>query len=188
MNRTLTLLLAGLLAAAPAAAERWFADPQRSKIVFSGELQSGPVEGTFSKYWVDMFFNPDELDKAYVKANIDTTSVNTPRSASDPALRQQQWLYTMMFPQAVFESRDISRTVDGQYLAKGTLNLRGVVGDATLRFSLAEDQTYDAVTLSGSAQIEELDFGLGDTPLVDESVFGNTINIQVDLYMRPTLE
>ena len=188
MKKLLPALVAGLLSAAPAGAERWFADPQRSKIEFSGQMQSGPVQGTFSQYWVDMYFNPEQLDKAYLKANIQTTSVNTPRSAKDPLLKQQQWLYTTMFPQAVFESQDISRLEDGRYLARGKLNLRGVIGDATLSFSLNKDAVYDAARLSGSARIEQVDLGLGDNALLDESIFGNTINIEVDLYMRPTVE
>ena len=157
----LVIALLAQLLSGPAAAERWFADPQRSQIRFRGEMQSGPVEGAFSKYWVDMVFNPDQLDGAYLKANIQTAPVTT---------------------------LDITRTEDGRFLARGKLNLRGAVGDATLRFSLDRDQVYDAARLIGTAKIEQLDFGLGQDAVLDASIVGNTIKIEVDLYVRPTLE
>jgi polyisoprenoid-binding protein YceI len=180
--------LTTLLLATPAAAERWFADPQKSQLGFSGEMQSGPVTGSFSKYWVDMEFDEADLSDAYIKVNIQTASINTNNEKRDTTLSQQEWLYTTMFPQATFKSDTISSSDGKTFVAKGKLDLRGAIGDVTLTFTFVEDPVYDAAKLIGGAKIQRLDFGLGQGQWLDESIVGNTIKIEVDLYMRPTLE
>jgi polyisoprenoid-binding protein YceI len=187
MNKFLTIAIL-ICIANTASAERWFADPQKSKIQFSGEMESGPVTGTFSKYWVDMNFDPKSLGNAYLKARIDTPSVNTQNKQRDATLAQQEWLYTTMFPTAVFESNEIT-TADGiTFLATGTLTLRGVTGPVDLSFTFEKDSKYDFAQLVGTARIKRLNFGVGQGNWLDTSVVGNPIKIVVDLYMRRTLE
>ena len=188
MRRIILLVLAIMLPASAALAERWFADPQKSEIEFGGEMVDGPVTGTFSRYWVDMNFDPKALEKAYINVRIDTTSVSTEKAKRDSVLRQQQWLYTTLFPDARFAATNIS-TADGiNYLATGTLTLRGVTGPVDFEFTFERDTEYDYAQLVGTARIKRLDFGVGQGQWLDTSIVGNPVKIVVVLYMRRTLE
>jgi polyisoprenoid-binding protein YceI len=171
-----------------ASAERWFADPQKSRLEFTGEMETGPVNGNFSKYWVDMFFNPTDLGNAYIKARIQTASVYTDNAKRDAALRQQQWLYTTLFPFAEFESNSISTTDGKTFVARGIMTLRGVTGATDITFTFEQDAIYDSAQLVGTATINRLDFGIGQGQLIDQSIIGAPVKIIIDLYMRRTLE
>lgn len=188
MLRTLAIVLAITMPTSAALAERWFADPQKSRIEFSGEMEDGPVTGTFRRYWVDMQFDPKALENAYINVRIDTTSVDTQKAQRDSVLRQQQWLYTTLFPDARFIAKNIT-TADGiNFLATGTLTLRGVTGPVDFEFTFDRNTEYDFAQLVGTARIKRLDFGVGQGQWLDTSIVGNPVKIVVDLYMRRTLE
>ncbi len=79
-------------------------------------------------------------------------------------------------PTAEFAGK-IEKTADG-YVATGPLTIKGQSVPLTLPFTLAIDG--DTATMSGEAEVNRLDFGLGKS-MPDEGSVGFTVAIKVAL-------
>ena len=185
MRRGLLALTLAVLTASPAWADRWTSDYQRSGMQFQGDSNSGPVRGDFGKHKVSMRIEAEELEDAYLKANIQTSSMRTLQPANDLAFTSATLLYTQMFPYVIFESNDIVRLNDGRYEARGTVNLGSATGNARLRFTLEEAPgKKNTARLNGIAKLDSLKFGEDNQPLIGDSMVGSTVRLAVDLYSQ----
>ncbi len=181
-------LLALCCLSADALAERWFADPQKSRMEFAGIGQNEGFKGKVKDYWVDMNFDPDNLQNASIKTSLRMASVDTGGSKPDPTREQQQRLYATLFPTAQFVSNNIT-TPDGLvFTANGKLTMRGVTGRAVLTFTFEQDSEYDFAKLAGYARVDKLNFGFGIENLIDTNWVGDPVQVETNLYMRRTLE
>ena len=84
------------------------------------------------------------------------------------------------FPTATFQAEIFAEpSGDGQYLAEGSLTLKGVTVPVTLPFLLELDQKK--ASMQGSLLLNRLDFGIGDN-MPDESnlAFGVAINVTLE--------
>ena len=130
--------LAFALLAAPAArAADWKMLPG-SALTFTGEQAGEKFSGRFSRFDARISLDPEKLVETKIVVTVDVASAATGDRQRDTAMPAKEWFDVAAFPQARFESRQVTRTAAG-YDAVGDLTLRGVTKEIHLPFTLAID-------------------------------------------------
>lgn len=171
------LLLALLLAAAPARAADWTIDPKASEIRFSGKHAGRDFTGVFTQWSGTISFDPDKLGSARVAIDVKLGSASTGNATYDKTLPGADWLNVEAFPTAHFAAQSIQSSGKGKYVAQGTLSIRGVNAPVTLPFSL--DIKGDHASMTGSTTLKRVTWGIGKGP--DASGTWVTLDIPVSI-------
>ena len=128
-SRGLRLLIALLLAAAPAAAERFAftVEKNHSSLVFTVPIAGGltKVTGTFPNFQADIVWDSEDMTKSSVKAVIQVASVNTGNPDRDKDIQGPVFFDATNHPQMTFVSRRIEKRGD-RYAMIGDLTMKGV--------------------------------------------------------------
>lgn len=181
MIRFATICLALLAGAAPAfAVTNWAADNTPDTITWEGKDGSGKsFTGRCSTFVADIAFDPEALDASAVTVTIDMVSCLTGETQKDEYLPQEGWFNVEDYPKAVFEATSFSKKGEGEYLAEGTLTLRGETKPVTLPFAL--DIDGDKAHVTGETVLNRLDFGVGGGQLASPEVAGPDVTVRIDL-------
>ena len=171
------LCLAG--ASIPVLADSWVIKPEESRISFTGTQTGDLFEGHFETFDVDIMFDPDAPDQAYVRAVVDTASAITGDTQRDEALPGKDWFFVSMFPQAVFEARGFIPLGGKRFQASGMLSLKGVERPVTLPFKL--HIKGDTAKMTSELSLLRSDFGVGVGPWAEGKWVGLEVNVSVSL-------
>lgn len=136
MKNTALALSLLLCAALPARASEWQLDAASTRITFEGQQSGAVFSGQIPSVSAKIVFDPADLPKASISADLTLVGISTGSPMRDEALPQAEWLDLPKFPIAHFESRDIRQTGEGKYEAQGTLTLRGIPQPLLLPFDL----------------------------------------------------
>lgn len=141
---------------------------------FSVKQMGTDVPGTFATWTADISFDPAATSGNHVTVTIDTSSL-TLGSVTDQA-KEPEFFDIKTHPTAVFTA-DI--TPDGaNYLATGSLTLRGETKPMTLPFSLTIDG--DTATMQGTTTLDRRSFGMGPS-YPDEATIAFPVQVTVAL-------
>ena len=171
-----------LLVAAPAAASDWLVVPAQSGIAFSPGWNGEAVEGRFPKFSAAIRFDPAKLAQARVDVSIDLAAATTNDKTVNASLPGADWFDVKKHPVARFQSTSITQVKPGQYLAKGTLSLRGISQPVTLTFSWTPGA---APVLFGRATVKRLDFKVGEGQWADVRMIPNPIAVSTRVVFKP---
>lgn len=177
----IALLLAGSGLSPAAAATKWdpIADPQTiSWIATDGS--GAAVTGACADFTSDIAFDPDDLANAGVRVEIDTASCKTGEEEKDTYLPQETWFDVAGYPVAVFSATKFSHESGNDYVANGTLTLKGVSLPVTLPFTL--ELKGDAAHVTGKTVINRLNFGIGSGQMATSQVAGPNVTVMIDLH------
>lgn len=148
-----------LLVAAPAAASDWLVVPAQSGIAFSPGWNGEAVEGRFPKFSAAIRFDPAKLAQARVDVSIDLAAATTNDKTVNASLPGADWFDVKKHPVARFQSTSITQVKPGQYLAKGTLSLRGVSVPVSLPFTLSIQG--NTAVMTGQTSLDRRSFRIG---------------------------
>ena len=154
----------GLLALV-SASFRLEAEPNHSTIGFSVPIAAGMtrVTGKFTRFEATVIYDAEDPSKWSFAAAIDASSVDTGIDERDEDLRGPDFFDTENHPRIRFESDAIERR-GGDYVARGTLTIRGVARELELPFRVtAVDWEEEAPLLGLAAEfpMNRTDFGVG---------------------------
>jgi len=142
-------------------AEQWWQEvDESSNLNFTAEQQGAAFEGRFEQFESHICFDPSEAELGYIKTIIDLTSVNTESAERDEQLPQSDWFHTEKWPQAMFETSSIKANGDG-YIAQANLTIRDQTKPVEFHFKFSIDEDTQSASLTGSAILKRLDFGVG---------------------------
>lgn len=177
--RTLTALTAlTLLLANPALASEWTTDATRSQISFSGTQSGQPFTGTLPGFSAHITFDPEVMTGNKVDVTIPLATASTGSPMIDSDLPKPEWLDASTTPEAKFSADKFSKTGEHDYVAHGSLTLRGVSVPVDLPFSLTlEDNEARA---QGEVTLDRLAFGVGKS-YGEGSEVGTKVTVKVDL-------
>ena len=99
------------------------------------------------------------LAEAQVDVRIDLSAATTGDRTVNASLPGADWFDVKTTPTARFQSRSITQVKPGQYVAKGTLTLRGVSVPVSLPFTLAI--AGDTATMTGQTVLDRRPFRIG---------------------------
>lgn len=168
-------------AATPALAQApsWTVDKAKSSVGFSGTHAGAPFKGSFGLWEAVIAFDPADLAHSSAKVTFQTASAKTGNEMEDEALGQDEWLNPAKFPTATFTTTQITSSGGNNYVAKGTLALKGKTLPASLSFTLAI--SGNTATLKGSTTVDRLTYDIGTQSDANGTFVGKDIGITVDL-------
>lgn len=173
-------LLALLALATPAVASQWTVVPAQSSLTFSPEWNGEKVDGRFPKFSANIRFDPAKLAEAKVDATIDLASATTSDKTVNSSLPGADWFDVKKSPTARFQTTSIAQVKPGQYLAKGTLTMRGLSVPVALPFTLAIKG--DTAVMQGQASLDRRSFKIG----MESDAPGSWVGFKVPVNVRIT--
>ena len=177
----IAVLIAALVFATPVMAgpPAWRVDPAASKLGFRGSFGGDAFSGTFRRWTAQIAFDPKDLAHSSAVVTVDMTSARTGDADRDTALPTPDWFAAASFPRATFVSRVFKDLGGGRYQAIGDLSLRGVHKPVVLPFTLALGGA--GAKVDGAAQLNRLDFGVGQGRWKDGDALAAQVTVTVDL-------
>ena len=153
MKKQLSLLGSVLLIIAAAStihAQQWkIADG------YSVKFDAGEHSGEFTGLQGTINFDEKNLDASKFDMTIDPATINTGNGMKNTQAKGANWFDVEKYPTIAFTSSTITKTATG-YLAKGTLNMRGVKKEIAIPFTFINN------TFASSFPIDRKDFNLYD--------------------------
>lgn len=157
-----------------AAVSSWKIVPNESSLSFTATQNGAPVTGKFTNFSGEINFDPNQLSESNVKIIVNVGSISDPYNQLSETLKTPDWFNVKVFPQAIFQSSNFTKTGDKTFQAKGNLTIRDKTLPVTLIFTQEEYSQAKAV-MKGSTVIKRSAFGVGqgewsDTKTVKDDV------------------
>jgi polyisoprenoid-binding protein YceI len=179
MKRTIALLVA-LFAAAPAsAAQHWKVDSAKSKLGFSVSWSAQPFVGVFRSWKADIDFDPADLAHSHALITIDLGSETSSDPETDDGIKGAEGFAASQFPTATFRTTAFTHKSGDQYVAAGTLSIKGISRAITLPFTLT--LSGNAAHVAGKAQVIRTDFEVGTGEWAKPDPVARAVTVSVDL-------
>ena len=170
-------LVAMSLTATPAAAAHWSIDPENSRITFHAKQMGATVKGRFQRFTVDIVFDPADLSSASATVKIEIGSVDSRNEDRDAQIRGPDWFDAANHPIGLFETRDFEHLGGSDYLARGTLTLRGTTKALDLPFKL--DIADNRAQMTAEITVNRTQFGIGTGQWTDTAVVADEVLIEI---------
>jgi len=172
-NRIILILILFPIACI-AAVPSWNIVPSESSLTFTATQNGAPVTGKFTNFSGEINFDPNQLSASNVKIIVNISSLSDSYNQLSDTLKTPDWFNVKVFPQAIFQSSNFTKTGDKTFQAKGNLTIRDKTLPVTLTFTQEEYSPAKAV-MKGSAVIKRTAFGVGqgewsDTKAVKDDV------------------
>lgn len=165
----------------PAEPVRWVID-DGSELQFETSWSGSKIEGEFPRFSGDISFSPQALDRSRVRISIDLTSVTTGDGQRDASLKGEDWFNTGQAGTAVFTASRFTHRGGENYVANGTLTLRGASRPVSLPFRLQIDE--DKARVRGVTTLDRTAFGVGQGEWAATSEIPAQVTVEVDLRAR----
>jgi polyisoprenoid-binding protein YceI len=184
-STSLALLAALFLPAAAGAAgpaASYSADPQQSRLEFTGVQAGAEFKGSFHKFTAAVDFSPETLAGARIEVQIDLSSVDSGDKDRDTTIRGPDIFDVAHSPTAHYLTRSFTKTASG-YAAAGALTLRGVTKDVPIDFQFTPGPA--GAKLTGTAKLKRLDFGAGKGDWKTTEWVADEVKISFSLALKP---
>ena len=172
-------LLVAVAAPAFAQAPSWTVDKAKSSVGFSGTYTGAAFKGEFGEWTAAIAFDPANLAASSAKVTFQTKSAATNDATKDSALAEEEWLNPAKFPTATFTSTKITSSGGNNYVAAGTLTLKGKTLPVSLPFTLTI--SGNSAKMSGTATVDRLAYEIGTQSDANGTFVGKDIGITVEL-------
>lgn len=159
--------------------DAWIIDPAASSVTFTATQQGEAFTGRFDSFSADIRLDPENLSGAMIEARIDMASVDAGSTDRNDALPTNDWFAVKKFPEATFQSSEITSLGGGQYEAAGTLTIKGTSQPATLPFTLTIEG--DTAMATGTLELSRTDYDVGTGAYKDGKWVGLPVTVTVDI-------
>ena len=190
----ITVFLAWFLSCVPALAEepsrRWEVDTEHAFIGFRIQHIAGHIPGVFSRFSVQMDFNPDAPEKAQFYFLVDSASVHTGLPKRDEQLRGEEFLDAANAPRIIFNSKEVLPGEDGSLTVVGDLTIKDVTAEVRVPvqiLGIREHPMTDKMPgtrvlgLLAEFSINRLEFNVGSKKWSQMGLMGDTIDLTIDM-------
>ena len=157
----------------------WDVDAEKSSIGFTGSQGGEAFSGSFSTFKADIVFDPEHLETAHVRAEIDLASVDAGDAERTEALPGKDWFFVKSFPTAIFEAKTFTALENGQYEAAGHLTLKGITHELALPFSLII--TDDHADMKAHFTLDRTAFNVGAGMWKGEDWVAHKVDVDIAL-------
>lgn len=111
-----------------------------------------------------IFFDPDHLQTADFKIDVNANSINTDNNARDTHLKKEEYFDADRFPLIHFTTSRIESATAAGYLLYGTLFIKGISKQIVIPFTLK--QRGEDYLFTGEFMLNRRDFNVGRGSLV----------------------
>ena len=158
------------------------ADPATSRLEFTGLQAGAEFKGSFRKFTAAVEFSPDALATAHFDVVVDMASEDSGDTDRDGTMHGADMFDVAHFPTAHYVTKSFAQTASG-YTALGSLTMHGVTKDVPIAFKFAPSST--GASLTGTAQLKRLDFGVGHGDLKSTDSVGDLVKVAFSLNLKP---
>lgn len=174
--------LAGLMATAPVLAADYVQAPGAgSSLVFATKYDGEVFTGSFPGFGTNLSFDPANPAAGKLDVTIPLAGAKSGNSDRDSTLQGADFFDVAKFATARYTAEGFSKTADDKYVAKGTLELRGVKKPVTFTFSWKAGANP---VLTGTATVNRLDFGVGGGDWADTKTIPNETAISTVVKLK----
>lgn len=153
--------------------------PSKSQITFSYHQFHIPLQGRFTTFKGNYYFDTTHLDDSYIYLGISVASIETGSSQANHQSQSDVWLDTKAYPVAYFYSTHI-RPIDQTHVeVEGVLSIKDHAEQIAFPVQLAEHG--DTVTMQGTFTFKRQDFALGVANQGGDHMLSNAINVSFNL-------
>lgn len=178
VSLTLLTLVLGLAYAAT----QWTLQPKESTITFVGTQAGAPFQGAFERFKADIKFDPKDLATSRFDVSIETASVNTKDGERDDIVKGADLFAVAQWPNARYVAEKFTDKGAGKFSATGQLTLRNVTKPVPIEFTF--ETKNGSAWLRGRANIQRLDFGVGQGEWKDIETVANDVQIRFALLLK----
>lgn len=177
----LALLLASAVPPQAFAAD-WKMDPAASRLDFAATYEKTAAPGVFKEFDVRLDFDPERPAEGQLAVNIRIASADMASADINKAIAGAEWFDFARHPQAEFRATEIRRVQANNYLARGTLKLKGVQQAVEVPFSWSA--AADGASMQGEFVVKRLPFGIGTGEWTSTSVIGPDVTVKFLVRLR----
>lgn len=180
MMRTTAIGLAIFAASTvPACAAHWNVDYTKSRLGFTVMWSKEPFSASFKSWKADIDFDPIAPHLARAIVSIDLSSEASDEPDFDDGLKGAQGFQVSQFPVARFATTAFAHEIGAEYLATGTLTIRGISRQIALPFTLTIDG--NTAHMKGTAHVLRTDFGVGLGAWAAPDPVAHDVTVTMDL-------
>ncbi len=165
--------------ATPVLAAHWNVDPSRSKLGFTVAWSGEPFSAHFENWKANIDFDPANLAASHADVTIAIGSEASDESDFDTGLKGAQGFAATQFPSAHFVTRSFTHKRGNDYVAAGTLTLKGITKQVSLPFTLTI--TGKQAHMVGTAHVMRTDFGIGQGQWAAPSPVSHDVLVNIDI-------
>lgn len=160
-------------------APKWNMVAQHSTLQFSAQQEGKTFSGNIKSFDAEIYFDAEDLEGSAVLVRVPIGEIDAKDSDRNATLPGKAWFSVKQFPEAVYRANKFSKSGEGEYLAEGTLSLKGIEKPLNLPFSLQIDDNKAIMT--SQVSLDRTDWNIGEDPWhTDEWVSRSvTLNIKV---------
>jgi polyisoprenoid-binding protein YceI len=175
-------VLAVAFAGVAFAATQWTLQPRESKLTFVGTQAGAEFEAAFQRFTADIRFDPQDLAGSRFDVKIDMASVDSKDSERDDTVKGDELFAVKQFPTAHYLAERFTSKGGNKFAATGKLTLRNVTREVPIEFTF--EKKDGGAWLKGSAQLERLDFGVGQGDWKDTETVANEVKVNFVLLLK----
>jgi len=181
-NLIATAVLLGGAAFQSAHAADWKMDAAASRLEFAASFEKTPAPGVFRQFDVKLSLDPGNADAGRLDVTINVASADMTNTDINKAIATGEWFDFARYPQAEFHATEIRRTQANGFLARGTLDLKGVKQPVEVPFSWKE--SGDGAEMEGRFVVRRGPFGIGTGEWVATDVIGPDVTVTFRVRLR----
>lgn len=168
-----------LLTATPASAAHWNVDAAHSKLGFTVIWAKQPFTAAFNSWKANIDFDPANLAASKVDVTIAIGSETSEETDFDASVKGDIGFAAAQFPTAHFVTKSFTHKSSGDYVAQGSLTLKGVTQPITLPFTL----TINGKTahMVGSAVVMRNLFNVGTGQWAAADPVAHEVKVNIDI-------
>ena len=169
----------------------WQSDASQSQLSYAVSFEQLPLNGQFKEFAVD--YTPREK----LRVVVDISSVDMGNSDINDAIRDADWFDIKQHSQAVFFSDNINVVGEGEFMAEGTLQLKGIKKPVSVPFSWTPSSSISSIStpatstkeptraakMSGKLTLSRSDFAIGSQEWASGDQIGIDVSVSFDVQM-----
>lgn len=169
--------------------QSWQVIMDKSRLGFKAKYGGTEFDGRFKKFTAEILFDPETPETGSFDVDIDVTSVTTFNAERDYTIGDQDWFYFSKYSLSKYLTTSIKAIGENQFVALGTLDLKGRQKDVELRFSWNEYPNGDVkvegqARMLAEADINRVDFGIGAGSWEKDDTVGFEILVKINLLLK----
>jgi len=154
----------------------------QSSVTFISHQMGVTVPGKFNHFTAQIYFDPHAPQTSSAQVNVATTSVDAGSADANGTLQDKDWFDVRSWPQATFSTKALSAIGNGNYRAKGILNIKGKSRQVTVQFHATP--ILGGLMLEGDLPISRATYDIGGGEWADPSVVGDEVSIHFRFILK----
>ncbi len=159
-----------------------FASLPESEFRFETNFEGVDMPGDFRKFDVELYFDPASPDEGRLEVSVDLTAADMGDEEVNEVIAHPAWFASAEFPRAVFVSTDISATSDDEFVARGTLDLKGVKKPVAVPFTWS--RADDGAKMAGDFVVRRTDFNVGSGEWSSDESIGLDVRLSFEVGLK----